>query len=208
MQYRFNLLQTDLCHDGFFRLERHRLEHECYRGSTVGPIDRELLLRGSCVVVLPYDPARDRVVLLEQFRVGAIRDPNGAWLVEVVAGICEPGESLEEVAHRELGEEVGCTARDMKRVTDFYLSPGGSDEVATLFFANVDSEGVEGIHGLGSEGEDIRVFGRDRATAMHEVYAGRIRSAPAIIALQWLELSLARIGHGSDRRSAIFADEP
>ena len=188
MPLKFRLLQTETCHKGFFRLERHRLEHETFAGGTVGPLDRELLIRGPVVVVLPYDPVADRVVLLEQFRMGAFRDPEGAWLIEVVAGICESGETLEGVARRELLEETGCVGGRLERVCEFYASPGGSDEVATLFVAEIDSEGVGGVHGLGAEGEDIRVFVRDREDAWSAVRDGRIRVAPALIALQWLQL--------------------
>lgn len=193
MALNFRLLSTEVCHDGFFRLERHELEHETFAGGTVGPIRRELLVRGPVVVVLPYDADADRVVLLEQFRTGAINDPGGPWLTEVVAGICEPGETLEEVARRELLEETGCCAKRVERISQFYASPGGSDEVATLFAAQVESDGVDGIYGLGSEGEDIRVFVCDREEAWSAVKDGRIRAAPAVIALQWLQLEYSSL---------------
>ena len=69
---------------------------------------RELFERGHAAAVLPYDPVTDRVLMIEQFRIGALAAPGGPWLLEIVAGVIDPGEIPEEVVRRETVEETGC----------------------------------------------------------------------------------------------------
>ena len=102
----FEVLDKTVCYDGFFRFERHRVRFRLFSGEWSQPIEREVLERGHAAAVLPYDPERDRVVLLEQFRAAAIDAPGGPWLIEIVAGIIEPGESAEAVIRREALEEA------------------------------------------------------------------------------------------------------
>jgi len=153
---------------------------------------REIFERGSVVAVLPYDPERRKVVLIEQFRAGAIEDPDGPWLIESVAGVIEPGESTQQVALRECVEEAGCEIRQLEIISKYYVSPGGTSEHCSLYCGLVDSNGVAGIHGLADENEDIRVMVVDAEEAFAWVREGRIRSSATIIALQWLELNQAR----------------
>ena len=92
---------------GYFRINRYRLRHRLYAGGWSGELQRELFERGHAVGVLPYDPAADSVVLIEQFRIGALVAGMEPWLTEIVAGIIEEGEAPEEVARRETREEAG-----------------------------------------------------------------------------------------------------
>lgn len=185
----FEVLSKETVYQGFFRLEKYRLKHELYGGGWSPEIVRELFRRGSCVAVLLYDPDTDKVVLIEQFRTGAILKPEKAWLVEIVAGAIEEGETAEEVAYRESLEEAGCEIQQLMVINEFYTTPGGSSEWITLFCGKVDSRQVGGIHGLGHEDEDILV----RAVEFDEVYRmlekGEIDSAIPIIAIQWLALN-------------------
>ncbi len=185
----FEVLSKETVYQGFFRLEKYRLKHELYGGGWSPEIVRELFRRGSCVAVLLYDPDTDKVVLIEQFRTGAILKPEKAWLVEIVAGAIEEGETAEEVAYRESLEEAGCEIQQLMVINEFYTTPGGSSEWITLFCGKVDSRQVGGIHGLGHEDEDILV----RAVEFDQVYRmlekGEIDSAIPIIAIQWLALN-------------------
>lgn len=192
MKYRFEIVETTTCHRGFFRLRRYRVRHELFGGGEV-EITRELLERGHAASVLPYDPVRDAVVLLEQFRIGAVHSERGAWLLEFVAGIIEEGESAECVVRREAREEAGCELGELVPIGRFILSPGGSSEELTLYCARVDAGGLGGIHGVAAEGEDIRVHVVSFAKAMELLAAGRIDSATSIIALQWLALNRERL---------------
>lgn len=180
-------------YEGFFRLDHYRLSHRLFAGGWSPVISRELFERGDAVAVLPYDPQRDRVVLIEQFRIGALREPGGPWLHEIVAGVIDPGETPEAVARRESREEAGLELGELVPITRYLVSPGGTTESIHLYCGRVDSETARGIHGLADEGEDIRVSVVSAVTAFAMVADGRIHSAAPIIALQWLQLHRARL---------------
>ena len=112
--------------------------------------------------------------------------------METVAGVIEPGESTQQVAMRESVEEAGCHLQRLEPIVDFYASPGASNEHCSLYCGVIDSDGVAGIHGLADENEDIRVLVVDATEAFDWVRQGRLRSAPTIVALQWLELNQER----------------
>jgi len=150
-------------------------------------------MRGSCVAVLLYDPHADKVVLIEQFRTGAILNPEKTWLVEIVAGAIEEGEIAEEVAYRESLEEAGCEIEQLMVINEFYTTPGGSSEWITLFCGKVDCTQVGGVHGLDHEDEDIWVRAVDFDEAYHMLENGEIESAIPIIAIQWLALNRQKL---------------
>lgn len=189
MRKQFEILNKETVYQGFFRMEKYRLKHTLYAGGWSAEFDRELFMRGNCVAVLLYDPHNDKVVLIEQFRAGAILQPDRAWLLEIVAGAIEEGETAEEVAYRESLEEAGCEIQELMVINEFYTTPGGSSEKITLFCGKVDCTDVNGIHGLDHEHEDILV----RAVGFDEVYTmlenQKIESAIPIIAIQWLALN-------------------
>ncbi|MGD8644359.1 MAG: NUDIX domain-containing protein, partial [Chromatiales bacterium] len=185
----WEIINRILRFDGFFRVFECRLRHRLFGGEMSPELVRELIDRGRAVAVLPYDPRADAVVLIEQFRIGAIDAPAGPWQIELIAGLMEPGEGEESVARREAEEEAGCTLGRLERIHDFYSSPGSTSERVAVYVAEVDSAGLGGIHGIQDEGEDIRVHvvSVDQALAM--LRRGRIDSAIPIIALQWLALN-------------------
>ena len=133
---------------GFFRIETIRLRHRTFAGGWTGYFERELFERGEAVCVLLFDPQRDCVVLTEQFRIGALADEHSPWLLELVAGIVEPGESYADVAQRETAEEAGCTFNELLPICNYWVSPGGTSERVQLYCALIDSAGVGGVHGL------------------------------------------------------------
>lgn len=182
----FEVLEKRTIYQGFFRLEQFTLKHTLFKGGWSQPITRELFRRGNCVAVLLYDPDRDAVVLIEQFRVGAVYQPDRAWLIEIVAGAIEEGETAEEVAYREASEEAGCKIQELIEIQQFYTTPGGCSERITLFCGRVDSSMIGGIHGLQEEDEDIRVTPIKVADAFDMLERGKIESAIPIIAIQWL----------------------
>jgi ADP-ribose pyrophosphatase len=184
------ILNKDTVYNGFFRMEKQRLQHTLFSGGWSEEMTRELFVRGNCVAVVLYDKKRDEVVLIEQFRVGAVENPiNTPWLIEIVAGIMEEGETPEDVARRESLEEAGCEILDLIHINSFYLSPGGSSEKITLFCGLVNSKNVSGIHGVKDENEDILVRAVPFTDAYQMVVRNEIDSAIPIIALQWLALN-------------------
>ncbi|MBU2098383.1 MAG: NUDIX domain-containing protein, partial [Gammaproteobacteria bacterium] len=165
------------------------LRHRLYEGGWTQPFVRELFVRGRAAGVLLYDPEKDTVVLVEQFRVGVLSaDNQSPWALELVAGIVDAGETPQDMAAREVKEEAGLEISDAQFICEYYNSPGGSDECISLFYAEVDSAHAGGIHGLPEENEDIRVVVVPRTVAMQAISQGLINNAMAIIALQWLQI--------------------
>jgi len=113
------LVQRDTLFQGFYRVDKLRLRHRHFDGSMGPEISRELFVRPSAVGVVVYDAARDEVLLIEQFRVGAYGSKH-PWQYEVVAGLVGPNESLEDVAKRETLEEAGVTITTLEKVFGFF----------------------------------------------------------------------------------------
>lgn len=193
MKYSWKLNQHKVLFKKYFQLEEFSLSHELYRGGYSNIFTREIFERGSVVALLPYDPKRRKVVLIEQFRAGAIRDEQTPWLVECVAGVVEAGEAEDQVAIRESREEAGCDIEQLHAICRYYVSPGGTSEECTLYCGIIDSTGVGGVHGLVEENEDIRVEVVDSEIAYAWLKEGKIKSSATIIALQWLQLNEARL---------------
>ncbi|WP_421861779.1 ADP-ribose diphosphatase [Motiliproteus sp.] len=187
------LLQTERLHDGFFKLDRLQLRHRLFEGGWSNTLTRELFIRDDAVCLLPYDPERDQVLLIEQFRIGALQDPSSPWMLELVAGIVEPGESVAQVAQREAEEEAGLQVQRLERICCYHVSPGGSQERIHLLCGQIDSRGQGGLFGLADEGEDIRALVVSREAAFAAVNDGRINNAATLIALQWLQLNYQRL---------------
>ncbi len=192
MKYSWKLDKHKILFEKYFRLDEYSLSHDLYAGGHSPVFTREIFERGSAVAILPYDPKRRTVVLIEQFRVGAISEKS-PWLIECIAGIIEPNETEEEVARRESMEEAGCEIKQLHHITRYYVSPGGTTEQCTLYCGITDSEGVGGIHGLAHENEDIRVDVVEVDVALQWLQEGKIISSATIIALQWLALNESRL---------------
>ena len=185
---------VELSYDGFFKIHTYRFRHRLFAGGMSEPLSRELFGRGDAVIVLPYDPKRDEVVLIEQFRIGAFgsqsrkAEGRSPWMIECIAGMIDKGLSAEQTAHAEAREEAGLTLTNLELVMKVMPTPGGVSERFFIYVAEVDSTQAQGIHGLDVEGEDIRVKTVSRAQAYQWVENGVIDNAPTVIALQWLEL--------------------
>ena len=187
------IIKREECFKGFYQLDRVHLRHELFAGGMSREISREVFVRHDAVCVLPYDPQRDEVVLIEQFRVGAMGKAQTPWLIELVAGLIDKVEEPEEVARREGEEEAGLTFSSLWPITRYFPSPGGSTEFVHLYLGRCSTVGVGGLHGLEEETEDIRVTVWAYEDALQAVRDGRISNAASIIALQWLALNRAEV---------------
>jgi ADP-ribose pyrophosphatase len=188
-QQKIEIIESTQRYSGFLSILKIKLRHRLYNGEMSPVVTRELLERGQAVAVLLYDPDADSVVLIEQFRVGALDDPDSAWLLEVVAGVVEQGESLEDVARREAQEEAGSSPQELEYIGRYYLTPGGSSEQIHLFYAEIDSSGMhETLGGVEDESEDIRIMVLPWNEVVELMDSGRIINATAMLALQWLRL--------------------
>ncbi|MDY7220353.1 NUDIX domain-containing protein [Denitrificimonas sp. JX-1] len=185
--------RRERCFQGFYQLDRVELKHRLFSGQMGPRICRELFVRPDAVCVLPYDPQTDSVVLVEQFRIGALDKSAEPWLLEIVAGLIDTDEMLEDVARREAIEEANLELHELIPVTSYYPSPGGSDERVYLYVGRCSTEGVGGVFGVPEEGEDIRVHVWPLEDALAAVQNGRIDNAASIIALQWLALNKQQI---------------
>jgi len=190
-----DVVRRERCYEGFYKLERLHLRHELFAGGMSREINREVFVRHDAVCMLPYDPQRDEVVLIEQVRVGAMGKTDTPWLIELVAGLIDKeGEvNPEDVAHREGEEEAGVTFTSLWPITRYFPSPGGSTEFVHLYVGRCSTEGIGGLHGLEEEAEDIRVTVWAYEDALQAVRDGRISNAASIIALQWLALNRAEV---------------
>lgn len=182
-----------MLHEGFYGLDRLVLRHRRFDGGWTRPLRRELLRQRDAVAVLPYDPHSDRVLLVEQFRVGALAAAGGAWLLEAPAGLLEPGESVEACARRELREECGLEAGRLVTALAYRSSPGGTSELVTVLVAEAALDGVAGVFGAAHEDEDIRVHVMAAEEAFALVRAGRICATTGLVPLLWLELERTRL---------------
>ena len=182
------IIARETLYSGFFSMDLYRFRHRLFNGEMSGEIRREIFERGHAAVLLPFDPVRDEVVLVEQIRIAAYDVSESPWLLEMVAGMIEEGESVEDVARREALEEAGLVVGRTKPVLSYLASPGGTNERLSIMVGEVDATTAEGIHGLADENEDIRVHVVSREQAYQWVEEGKIDNAASVIALQWLQL--------------------
>ncbi|WP_241189681.1 ADP-ribose diphosphatase [Enterobacter ludwigii] len=182
------IIARETLYSGFFSMELYRFRHRLFNGEMSSEIRREIFERGHAAVLLPFDPVRDEVVLVEQIRIAAYDVSVSPWLLEMVAGMIEEGESVEDVARREALEEAGLVVGRTKPVLSYLASPGGTSERLSIMVGEVDATTAEGIHGLADENEDIRVHVVSREQAYQWVEEGKIDNAASVIALQWLQL--------------------
>ncbi len=187
------LLAEERSYSGFFQVRKLTLQHRLFGGGWSAPLVREVFERGDAVAVLPYDPVSDSVILIEQFRPGAMRGEDSPWMLELVAGVVEPGETDDSVAHREAMEEAGCELGELVPVASILPSAGGCSEQVRIFCAQLRSVSAGDIHGLQDEGEDILVHRLPRAEALELLRRNLISAGHTVIALQWLQINGAQL---------------
>jgi ADP-ribose pyrophosphatase len=187
---------------GFFKMNEYQLSHKLYSGKQSEVISREIFERGDAVVVMPYDAKTDTVMMIEQFRPGALRankTTGTPWMLEFIAGMFNEQESPVDVAIREAQEEANLTINesDLTPIMTYLSSPGGMSECIHLYLASVDSAAVNAnvgdVHGLDEEHEDILLHVFSRTEALSLLAQGKITNAATIIALQWLALNFNKL---------------
>ncbi|HWL67705.1 MAG TPA: NUDIX domain-containing protein [Geminicoccus sp.] len=194
---RFQVLERQEVWRGFFSAEDLRIRHERFSGGEV-ECARELWRQRDAVAVLPYDPATDRVLLVEQFRAGAIDAPEGPWVLEAIAGMIDGEDGAEETARRESLEEAGLVLDHLEEVAQFLSSPGCTTERVRVFLGLTTLPKQGAVFGLAHEGEDILTHVMGFEAAMAGLAQGRILGVTALVGLQALAL----------RRPALMAARP
>jgi nudix-type nucleoside diphosphatase (YffH/AdpP family) len=183
-----HLIKARNTYAGFFNVEEVDLTFRHFNGSMSDPVNRAVFVSVDAAVVLPYDPVRDRVLIVEQFRPGAYLrgDPN-PWTWEPIAGHIDPDEDPEQAARREAREEAGLTITDLKSVSAAYPSPGSTTEHLYVYLGLCDlPDGTEGVGGEASEAEDIRSHLMEWSEFDRALNAGEFRLLPLIVAGHWL----------------------
>lgn len=179
----------------FFALEEYDLAFRRFDGSASPVVTRTVFVSGDAVTVLPYDPVRDRVLVIEQFRAGPhARGDGQPWLIEAIAGRIDPGEGPEDCARREAVEEAGLELSALLPVAQYYPSPGAVSEYLYSYIALVDlPDAVAGVFGVEGEAEDIRghLIGFDELMAL--VASGEVANAPLILTALWLQRERGRL---------------
>lgn len=184
------IISRETVYKSFTQVDVVKLKHRLFAGGISPTIQRELVIKPEAIGVLIYDPNLDSVLLIEQFRVGALSHPN-PWQLEIVAGLVDgQNESLEEVANREVLEEAGVQLSRLEQVMTFLLSPGGSNEKFTLFVGQADLRQAGGLFGLPEEGEDIKVTVVSASQFINLLAQNNVLwNAPLLIAGQWFALN-------------------
>ena len=170
------------------RLDVYRFHHRRFSGEWSNELVWDIVRRGDAVAIVLYDPERDAVVLIEQFRLAPLLSGFSPWVIEVVAGLVDhDGESEADVARRETVEEAGLAVQgELIPIQRYTPTPGDSDQATMLFCGRVDSSQAGGVHGLAEEHEDIRVVVKPLAEIARMVDAGEIDNGHTLICLYWL----------------------
>jgi nudix-type nucleoside diphosphatase (YffH/AdpP family) len=189
------LLDRRRPYSGFFAVDELILTHKRHDGGQSAPLERAVFLSADAVTVLPYDPVRDRVLLVEQFRAAPFaRGDRSPWILEPVAGRIEPGHSPQDTARKEALEEAGLTLGALHPVAEYYPSTGCFSEYVHSFVGIADLPDREaGLHGVADEDEDIRAIVIPRVEFLERMLAGEMPDAPLILTAYWLMANLERL---------------
>ncbi len=190
-----NLIARTTPYAGFFAVEDYDLTHRRFDGTMSEPLSRAAFISADAATVLPYDPQRDRVMLIEQFRMGPYaRGDAQCWSLEAIAGRLDPGETPEAAVRREAREEAGLELGALHPVHQYYPSPGAQAEYIYSYVGLADlGDDVAGLGGVAGEGEDIRshVIPFDRLSVL--LNSGELENGPLLISVLWLTLHRAQL---------------
>tara|TARA_B100001057_G_scaffold432888_1_gene461344 strand:- start:1699 stop:2280 length:582 start_codon:yes stop_codon:yes gene_type:complete len=192
MNSNFKVTNKKNLYDGFFKMNEISLKYKKYDGSWSDEIKRELFGGAQVAAVLPYDPIKKEIVLIQQFRPGTISKNTNNYLKEIVAGIIDPGESPEIAAKRECLEETGYKIKKLTPIQGYFPAPGSSESFYHLFLGEVDSKNGRKIMGLDTENEDILVESFDIDQVKKMMQKCEFINGLTLIAIQWFFLNIIK----------------
>ena len=190
MKSKFKIINKKNIHSGFFKMNEITLKYKKFDGKWSNEIKRELFGGAQVSAILPYDPIKKEIVLIQQFRPGTISKDFNNYLFEIVAGIIDTDEEPQETAKRECLEETGCEVKKILPVQGYFPAPGSSESFYHLFFGEIDAFEGERIMGLKTENEDILVKSYKIPEVKEKLYKGQILNGITLIALQWFFLNI------------------
>ena len=192
MNSNFKVTNKKNLYDGFFKMNEISLKYKKYDGSWSNEIKRELFGGAQVSAVLPFDPIKKKIVLIQQFRPGTISKNTNNYLNEIVAGIIDPGESPEIAAKRECLEETGYKIKKLTPIQGYFPAPGSSESFYHLFLGEVDSKNGKKIMGLDNENEDILVESFKVNQVKKMMQEGKFINGLTLIAIQWFFLNIIK----------------
>jgi len=180
---------------GFFSVEEHDLTYQKFNNEQSNVVTRSTLVSSDAVIVLPYDPINDRILLIEQFRAGPyVKGDENPWVLEPIAGLIDEGETPESAGIREAQEEAHLEIKRLELVARSYPSPGISTEFFHQYIGIVellDSSNL--IAGLQSENEDIRSHIFEYEQFFEMIESGKVKVGPLILLGLWLSKNRNRL---------------
>ena len=190
MKSKFKIINKKNIYSGFFKMNEVTIRYKKYDNSWSNNIKRELFGGAQVSAVLPFDPKKKEIILIQQFRPGTIGRDLDNYLDEIVAGIIDQGEDPRTTAKRECLEETGCDVKKLIPIQGYFPAPGSSESFYHLFLAEVETFTGERIMGLKSENEDILVKSYKINEVKKKLEKGEILNGLALIALQWFFLNI------------------
>ena len=188
MKLKYKIINKKKLYSGFFSLNKYEFIHEKHNGEWTNKIEREIFQGVHVASLLPYDPIKKEIILIQQFRAGVLSRNDESYLYEIVAGIIDEGETPDEAAIRECYEETGCEAKKILPIQSYFPSPGSSESYYNLYLGEINAFDGERIRGLQTENEDILVksFKIDEVRKM--LKEKKITNGLTLVALQWFFL--------------------
>lgn len=188
MKLKYKIINKKNLYSGFFSLNKYEFIHEKHNGEWTGNVEREIFSGAHVSTLLPYDPIKKEIMLIQQFRAGALSKYDENYLLEIVAGIIDEGENPEQTAIRECFEETGCEVKKIHPIQSYFPAPGSSESYYHLYLGEIQAFDGERIKGLEKENEDILVksFKIDEVRQM--LKEKKIMNGLTLVALQWFFL--------------------
>ena len=188
MKLKYKIINKKNLYSGFFSLNKYEFVHKKHNGEWTSTVEREVFSGAHVSTLLPYDPIKKEIILIQQFRAGVLSRYDDDYLYEIVAGIIDKGENPEETAVRECFEETGCEVKKIHPIQSYFPAPGSSESYYHLYLGEIQAFDGERIRGLENENEDILVksFKVDEVRQM--LKENKIINGLTLIALQWFFL--------------------
>ena len=187
------VIKKDTLYKKFFRVEEYFFKYPRYDGKMSAPVSREVMDRGNSAGILLYDPDKEKLVFVEQMRVGVFIAGEYPWVLECAAGMVDPGETPQQVVIREAKEEAGAEVLSVEPIVEYFASPGGITEKLFLFCGRVNADQVAEYAGLPSENEDIHIVVLSVEEAEKMLAEGKFNNALTIIAVQWFLMNKEKL---------------
>ncbi len=189
MKPKYKIINKKNIHKGFWEINELSFIHQKHDGKWSNEIKREIFSGAQVATLLPYDPIKKEIVLIQQFRAGVISKYPDSYLYEIVAGIIDKNESPEETALRECMEETGCEVNKIFPIQSYFPAPGSSESFYHMYLGEIKSFDGSRIKGLESENEDILVSSFKIEVVRKMLENKIIINGLTLIALQWFFLN-------------------